>query len=34
MASVIRPDSDQRRQIENNGDEQATLVLVGAPLNR
>lgn len=29
---AIRLDSDQRRQIENNGDERAKLVLAGAPL--
>ena len=31
---AIRLDADQRRQIENTGDERATLVLAGAPLNR
>jgi mannose-6-phosphate isomerase-like protein (cupin superfamily) len=31
---AIRIDSDQRRQIENNGDERAMLVLAGAPLDR
>lgn len=31
---AIRLDPDQQRQIENNGDERATLVLAGAPLDR
>jgi mannose-6-phosphate isomerase-like protein (cupin superfamily) len=31
---AIRLDPDQHRQIENNGDERATLVLAGAPLDR
>jgi mannose-6-phosphate isomerase-like protein (cupin superfamily) len=31
---AIRLDPDQRRQIENTGDERATLVLAGAPLGR
>lgn len=31
---AIRLDPDQRRQIENTGDERATLVLAGAPLDR
>ncbi|MXR52877.1 cupin domain-containing protein [Halovenus sp. WSH3] len=31
---AIRLDPDQRRQIENNGGERATLVLAGAPLDR
>jgi quercetin dioxygenase-like cupin family protein len=30
---AIRLDSDQQRQIENDGDERATLVLAGAPLS-
>lgn len=31
---AIRLDPDQRRQIENDGDQRATLVLAGAPLDR
>ncbi|WP_436903745.1 cupin domain-containing protein [Halovenus halobia] len=31
---AIRVDAAQRRQIENAGDQRATLVLAGAPLNR
>lgn len=31
---AIRLDATQRRQIENTGDERATLVLAGAPLDR
>jgi mannose-6-phosphate isomerase-like protein (cupin superfamily) len=31
---AIRVDSNQQRQIENNGDKRATLVLAGAPLEQ